>query len=234
MVECRMTTVQPNVHVRVTRPYADLSGMFPIWATKCRDILVVEHEPHKHETDKRTHCHILLVEPTVQNEQFQKPLRKLNLTGNSDFFFSTKVTKGKYKGQLVDRARTAIYMIKGKYDVNYSQGFTADELVNFKNQWVDSKPDVTNLPSITKKTSRDDVEWNHFLTTYESLKEKKSMIGIKQWIKSDCLRRRKPVPRSSDLNRWAYSIYAITNNMVSPQDMHDLDAYAEGQFIKVD
>jgi len=229
-----MTTVQPNLHVRLTRPYADLSGVFPIWASKCSDILVVEHEPSKHEKDKRTHCHILIVKPTVENEQFQKPLRKLNLKGNTDFFFSTRVTKGKFKDQPVERERTAIYMLKGKYEVNFKQGITDEEIATFKGQWVESKLDNSTLPNVSKNQSRDDVEWNHFLLAYEAKGEKLSMIGIKQWIKSDCLRRRKPIPRSSDINRWSYSIYAITNNMVSPQDMSELDAYADGQFIKID
>jgi len=234
MVECRMTTVQPNLHVRITRPYQDLSGLFPVWAAKCADLMVVEHEPLQHEKDKRIHCHIVIVNPNVEKEQFQKPLRKMNLTGNSDFFFSTKVAQGKFKGELYDREKTPIYMIKGKYAVNFVSGYTDEEIATFKSQWVESKLDTSTLPNVSKAQSRDDVEWNHFLTAYEAKNEKLSMIGIKQWIKSDCLRRRKPIPRASDLNRWSYSIYAITNHMISPQDMHELDQYAEGQFIKID
>lgn len=223
---------QPNLHVRITRRYEDLSGVFLQWSDKCADMIVVEHEPQKHEKDKRIHCHILLVNPTVQNEQLQKPLRKMQLAGNTDFYFNTKVASGKFKGKPIERDLTATYMIKGRYAVNFSKNFSKEEMEAFRLSWVDSDLENSKLPVATK--SRDDVEWNHLLTTYENLKEPKTMIGIRRWIKSDCLRRRKPIPRSSDVNRWAYSIYAITNNLISEQHVQEVDEYAREQEIQVD
>lgn len=216
------------LQVRITRTYQDVSGVLMSWLDKCEQILAVEH-PADGKT-KRVHCHILLVEPSVNNDQLQKPLRKMNLKGNTDFMFSFVVTKGRYKGEPYKRDETVKYFIKGRYEVKLNKGFQTEELEELKSSWKDSQESDVIPP----KEGREDVEWNYLLHKYEVSGQELTMIGIRRWIRSDCLSRRKPVPRAGDVNRWAFSIYAITNNKKGMEHQEDLESYANIQGIKID
>ena len=54
-----------------------------------------------------------------------------------------------------------------------------------------------------------------------------TMRYIKQFIKSHYLKRGRPIPRSGDTNRYAYSIYAIANDKTGITDMDDTDKHAQ-------
>lgn len=225
--------IVPHEHrclqVRVTRPFHDLSGVFQGWWEKCEQLLVVQHPPDG--KTKRCHCHILMINPIVRNDQLQKPLRNMNLKGNTDFMFSFVIVKGKYKGEPYKRDKTAIYMIKGKYEVQMNKGFTTEELEEFKTQWVGNSDDT----EVIEPKNKDDSEWDYFLRKFEQkVPEGMTMIGIRRWIRADCLGRRKPVPRAGDVNRWAFSIYAITQNKQTFQDQEDLETMAQNQNVKID
>lgn len=59
-----------------------------------------------------------------------------------------------------------------------------------------------------------------------------TMVWLKQFIKSYYLSKGRPIPRSGDTNRYAYSIYAISNNKTSMDDMDEHDRHAANNNIQ--
>lgn len=80
------------IQFRIHREYSDVSGFVVSLFEKCETGLVFQHEAD--EEVNRTHIHGFMFAPTIARKSISEQIaKKLNLTGNKDFFTSDKCSK---------------------------------------------------------------------------------------------------------------------------------------------
>lgn len=117
--------------IRVSRPYADLSGIVSLWKDRAQAVIVYEHSAD--EEVNRTHIHMLLVDVDVKDERLKRIAHTIDstLSGNKDWSFKLTTTN-------VDKYIT--YMTKGRLSPMFVKNFSLDRLEELRLQWVEEKP----------------------------------------------------------------------------------------------
>jgi len=127
---------------RITRPYADLSGVVARWALRCERLVVYEHTGS--ETEK-VHIHAAIFAAHCDKKTLKNDYSFLGLKGNED-----------HSWKEWDGVAAAItYMTKGELEPKYLKGYTSEEINELKAKWV--------APKVYEKESKDVKVWNEFL-----------------------------------------------------------------------
>lgn len=207
-------------HLRLTPPTAitDWSIM------DGKKSIVAYEETKKDGTPTAPHYHILLDVEMSKSTLRLWVLKTFNIPpggmGKNNKYYS-----------IIDAWNDPSYICKSG-DIRYNTLYTTEELANHiqagSKYLAKTPPDsVKAAPSVqpTKETNND--EWSRLLATWINLKRPNySMKTIKTWIKCYYLQKMRPIPRSGDLNRFAYSIFAISTNCDTESTIHDADTEA--------
>lgn len=207
----------PNYAPRLSMSFMELSSVFDVWGKSCESMVVYEHP--QDTSVKTTHCHVLMINSKYATaEQYKRQFHELVKTdrkGNALWEWEHKEYGNPDKGFIK-------YMTKGKYAPKLVINLSKEELEQARLSW-------TTTP-VTAKETKDKGEFDLLLVAAEAaIKAKKltvSMSDIACFIKSHYLRRRKAVPRKSDTNRYAYSIYAIVNELCHENLIEQIDRQA--------
>lgn len=117
-----------NYAIRVSRSYADVSGIVSSWANRSQVVVVYQH-PADEEVN-RTHIHLLLMGVDCQEERLKRIAHSTdpNLSGNKDWSF--KKTQEEVDGYIV-------YMTKGNYAPSFVKNFSPARLEELRLKWVE-------------------------------------------------------------------------------------------------
>ncbi|UAU47005.1 Rep [Chicken proventriculitis-associated circular virus 15] len=205
----------PNYAPRVSMPYMDISGIIILWSKSCESIIVYEHESD--EEVKTTHVHLLMINSEYATPEPLKRLFYKNLSTDrkgNDLWAWTHET--------VPDLTFITYMSKGILAPKFINNISTQEVEKARLNWKQSG-------AVPKTNDSNKSEFTLLLEAYEKQYKAKlvtcNMSEIKQWIKSRYLSQRKAIPRGSDTNRYAYSIYAIVMGLdVDTADRHAMTA----------
>jgi len=202
-------------------PFVDLSGITQIWAESCEKLIAFQHEAD--EEIATTHVHFLMINSTYATAEQYKRMFYENVHTHE---FGEERPKGnelwawKHKDYPNPDITYIKYMGKGTLKPLFNKGFTEAEIKYQINQWEEREHEV---PRVSKATS----EFGILLAAAETaIKSKRLNISMKDiccFIQSHYLRARKAVPRKSDTNRYAYSIYAIVKGLTNENDIEKLE-----------
>lgn len=167
-----------NLHIRISRPYTDISGW--ILNEKHESCVVYEHD--KDDEVARTHCHIWVKGIQCSTDSLKNHIKKvIGPVDKSDWYFTTV---NKSKEPWTDDVIT--YMSKGKLEPKYKNGFTDEEIDNFKSKWVVPPNPITTqdgmlvvkrvVKETNKKTKRELIQ--EMLETYLPEMETHEMIEL--------------------------------------------------------
>lgn len=120
-----MSPAASGLAVRITLPFADLSGTVRAWALKADKLLCYEHVGEK---TSKPHCHLLLLGVTCNKERLKQVAKESGLAGGGNEFWSFKTAKH-------EAERYIVYMSKGKFDALYNKGYETDYLQTCKEAW---------------------------------------------------------------------------------------------------
>lgn len=118
-----------NYAIRLSLPYADISGIFELWSNRSTKGVIYEHEAD--DEVKRTHCHIGLIGTDCKAEALKRMFK--GRTGKGNEFWSFKEWDGS------DTYIT--YMSKGYLDAKKAKQFSKEELDESRSKWVSMTPD---------------------------------------------------------------------------------------------
>lgn len=198
---------------RVALSYADLTSVIPIWSETCNKMAVFEHTPDNE--DPTTHCHFLIEGCKVDTEALKRAFHKVidtPLKANKLWAWTHKSFPVVQSLDTSGGQQYLTYMTKGEISAKYLKNISFLEVETAKARWVNHSP--VNEVSAESKGEFD------VLLKYLEKKHSGSVPHI-DIIRNDIcyhyLSRRKAVPRSGDLSRYAYSAYMIMNmNAVAP------------------
>lgn len=200
---------------RISLPYADISGAIALWAESATKVAVFEHHPDSE--DPTIHCHVLVSNCTVDIEALKRRFHSVvetSLKSNKLWAWTHK------RFPVIESLDTSggqtylTYMTKGELSAKYLKNITWLEVETAKARWV--KTDSPQYEVSAESKSEFDI-----ILKYLEQKHSGSVPHI-DIIRSDIcyhyLSRRKAVPRSGDLSRYAYSAYMIMNaNKAKPE-----------------
>jgi len=187
--------------------YVDLSLLINVWAESCEKFIVYEHPAD--EKVKETHCHFLMINckyatPEPLKRAFYDVFSTEERKGNDLWAWANKDYPNPDEGYIT-------YMGKGSLKYKFNKGFAESTVNSLVKKWV--PPDQYGKTKNSKKES----EFRILLHEAEkAIKAKKLTVSMKDiacFIMSYYLRHRNPVPRRSDTNRYAFSIYAIVQEL---------------------
>jgi len=136
-----------NAHaIRITLPYADLSGIIAIWAEEAEQVAVYEHEAD--DTVANTHCHILLLGCKVKEEALKRKWPEAPGSGNGFW-------KWKSKYGTPDLSFLT-YMSKGKLRPKYLKNISTAQVEELRAKWIQPTPKAK--PSPTKDAKQKSTE----------------------------------------------------------------------------
>lgn len=206
----------PNYAPRLRLSYVELLPVFSLWAQSCENMVVYEHDAD--EEVATTHCHVLMINSKYATaeqykRQFYEVLTEEKRKGNDLWAWIHK----EYPNPDISYIT---YMSNGNLKPKFVQSISDDVIQKYTKLWVNKK---------YEKKEKSSSEFTQLLEDYEKLYSAKKVVCdmaiIKQWIKSRYLAKRKAVPRGSDTNRYAYSIYAIVMGLdVDTADRHAMTA----------
>lgn len=184
-----------NYAVRLSLAYYDCSGIVASWADRATKVSVFEH-PADNEI-RRTHCHIGLWGVDCKSEALK---RMIPHRGKGNEYWSWKEMK-----DLPDQGTFISYCSKGIHSAKFLKNISPDLVGKLSKQY--RKPDF-----LAKRPVIPQSEFEKLLNHCESMYKDKDIPDvnvIKQEICHVYLNKRQSVPRTGDLNRYAYSIHMI-------------------------
>lgn len=114
---------------RISLPYDEVQSFLVNWSTKITSLLVYEHEAD--EKVATTHCHFLIQDSEVQDEQLKRMARQKfpDLKGNGSWAWKTYDP---------EKGKTYIsYMTKGKLASKFNKNYSPDLLERSRLSWVE-------------------------------------------------------------------------------------------------
>lgn len=187
-----------NYAVRLSLAYADCSGIISLWSDRASKVSVFEHPSDGNV--KRTHCHIGLWGLDCKSEALK---RMVPNRGKGNEYWSWKELK-----EDPGTGTFLSYCSKGIHTAKFLKNISPVLVDSERSKWVNKVPD-------NPKSSIPKSEFERLLNYCES-KYKANDIPSVNVIKCDIcycyLSKRQSVPRTGDLNRYAYSIYIIMSS----------------------
>lgn len=132
---------------RITLPFSDVNQFIDEWSNKIDKLLVYEHEAD--EEVSKTHCHFLILDSQVKNEQLKRISRDKfpDLKGNESW---------SWKQYDPEKGKSYIsYMTKGSLTAKFIKNFSLQELDNSRLAWVERSLRNDKPQKVSKK--HDDV-----------------------------------------------------------------------------
>lgn len=204
-----LSNYAPTVHY----PYADISGVVDIWSKSCQAMAVFEHGPD--EGQASLHCHFYMLGCSIGIEGLKKQFHSNFLT----FKTRNELWAWTHKEFPVIEALDTSgglqylkYMTKGHIAPSFLKNISLDKVKEAQALWVNKSP-VQAPVSILKSDSEFDIilktlQQKYINDDYRNL----SVLQFKRDICHIYLSKRRPVPRTGDLNRYSYSAYMILRN----------------------
>lgn len=121
-----------NYAIRITLPYVDCSGIIRLWSSRCRSLIVYQHDADAEVS--KTHVHIGLVGTEVKHEALKRMW--VDCPGKGNEFWSWKewqydvVTDMNYDKYLS-------YMSKGCLAPVFIKNFSEELVENSRQSWVE-------------------------------------------------------------------------------------------------
>lgn len=139
-------------HGCIFLPYEDISGIARLWSQKCNAFALVQH-PADGKT-KRVHCHMMLVNPTIEVDSFQKLMKRNGINpGRGQHWIAKTVMKGEYKGQKYNKKDLLKYMLKGKLRLLFEKDISPAEVEEAVSSWVELNLSNSTGPKSSKDTN---------------------------------------------------------------------------------
>lgn len=129
-----------DIFVRITVSYDAAKGFIEKLAEDCDKLIAYEHDA------RRTHIHFYATNCRIKTDAIKARFKK-----------HLHVTQWDRSNWCFESARDAgciTYMSKGKLDPQYIKGFTQDEIIGYKDRWVERTPE-TSLPKKSTPTQYD-------------------------------------------------------------------------------
>ena len=145
----------PGYAPRITLPWSDISGVAPIWAGHCKEIIVYQHDADL--SVKATHCHFLMLECSIKAEQFKRLFRKLypDISGSGNGFW--KWENKDWPNPTID---SITYMHKAKYPYLYKNNISDKIVENL--QGLAFQPKLQNAETSATKKEKTETQMTHF------------------------------------------------------------------------
>ena len=122
---------------RVSKPYSDLSGIIDLWAQRCEQVAVFQHDADEEVT--KTHVHLVLLKCDVKAEQLKRD-SKLPAQGNKLWSFKDHY-EDKDKNWVPVDLSFITYMSKGFLEPVFLKNISQDIVDGFRQKWVDPVKD---------------------------------------------------------------------------------------------
>lgn len=203
----------PNIQLRVTLPWEQVVDALNDgdYLTRCDAYMVFEHP--KDEKVSRTHTHVYMFNHISSriDDNLRDFFQKRGLP-KSDYMASRKCKKGQIDPMKAYQYGTTCNL----FDIKTFNGFTEEQLKSFQKsaeEYYDAlkKQSVDRITIIEKVEQKPDLVWNRFFEKMLRSPEVReySLDQFKRWIMADYLNRCKPIPRTADLNRYAFSLWML-------------------------
>jgi len=123
----------PHHHaIRVSLPYADISGNIQTWANRSQRVLVVEHEAD--DEIATTHVHIALFDCEVQAEALKRMFLNPG-SGNGFWSFKKWTDQAHFNMQDTPYSYYPVYMFKGSLREKFVKNYSPAEIEEFRKAW---------------------------------------------------------------------------------------------------
>lgn len=175
------------------------------------------------------HYHILIDEDTSRSTLRKWVLDKFEVPpggmGKNNKYYS-----------LIENWKDPSYIVKNN-DIKFNNLFSEDELKKYVEEGKKYIKETVAInavvaDTVVHKESKD--EFSKLLATWLSLKRANyTMANIRNWIKSYYLQQCKCIPRSGDLARYTYSIFAISTNADTEECQDQLTELADRFNVRV-
>lgn len=140
-----------NIFGRVTINYDALTGFIESYANDCDKLIVYEHN------DKRTHIHFYAFNSRIKTDAIKTRIKK--------HLHVTSWDKSNWSFKSADDSNCITYMSKGRIEPSFVKGFTQQEVLEYKDRWVERTPE-TSLPEKSSVT-----QYTMAMEVYEIVKE---------------------------------------------------------------
>ena len=118
--------------IRVSQPYADISGSMQLWATRAKRVLIVEHEADNEIAT--THVHIALFDCEVQAEALKRMF--LNPGSGNGFWSFKKWTNEPHPNMAsTPYSYYPVYMFKESLREKFAKDYSPAEIEEFRLAW---------------------------------------------------------------------------------------------------
>ena len=164
----------PDFFVRITYPYSHIKVLVVQWGLKCTKLVVYEHKGDKTE---KIHCHLVVIGSSCDKKQLRNIGQKYcDLKGNKNCAFSV----------LDSERKPLVYMTKGILDAKYLQGFSIEDSMRWKTEWIEPAKELEKVPwavslyALTfpwdKERDTDEYDYGVFTPEQDKHKEKFSRV----------------------------------------------------------
>lgn len=209
----------PAVQIRITLLFAAAIELMRDYIDRCTKVLVFQHEAD--EDVNRDHCHIYLFDlPLKRPDDAIRDHLRIHLP-KTDFMVG--LSAGKQKRQIEPEG-AYIYATKEKgIDPLLVKGFSDKDLMDCQiaaktfykagRMAKDGKVVVLHVTEV-----KPDNVWNYFyekMLRGDPVMKTWDIARFKKWIMVDYLNRCRPVPRTGDLQRYAFSLYMLRDHIGS-------------------
>lgn len=131
-----------DIFVRLTEGYDVMEGFIKSYADSCDKLVVYEHGE-----SSRKHIHFYAVKSQIKPDAIKTRIKKyLNVVSydKSRWSFKTATDDG-----------CIVYMTKGRLEPSYVKGFTQEEIVAYKDRWVERTAETSKSTKASGPTQYD-------------------------------------------------------------------------------
>lgn len=125
------------LHGCIFAPYEVCKDIASVWAEKCTSLLVAEH-PADGKT-KRVHCHFMIDTTLADDNPFREAGKKCmkEFFKRGNMWIASRVQKGEHQGQVLDKGKVMVYILKGKYAPKFLKNISDQEVDEARQAWVE-------------------------------------------------------------------------------------------------
>lgn len=198
-----------SVQIRISLPVDDAVKLIDDYIVRCDKVLAFEHEAD--EDVSRTHSHFYLFALPLRrpDDAVRDHLRKH--LGKTEYMVG--LTAGKAKRELTPEKAYQYGTTSSLLVPRITKGFDTEEIKDFAADAAKFyAPRHERVLIIHETEQKPDNVWTYF---YEKMLRSDPDIQtwdvpkFKKWIMADYLNRCKPIPRSADLTRYAFSLWML-------------------------
>lgn len=208
------------IQVRITLCFTTVLELLRDYIEQSARVLIFLHEKGDHNKKgskiERTHCHVYLFDLPHQrpDDAVREHIGKYSGLPKSDY--SCKTTCGKMKKGITPEGAYVYGTTKFLKDPSLVKGFE-DHHVQLYKELAEkhyAPKEEQDSPLVVIQQVRPDLVWQRFFEKMvreppDSEMKNWGQSDFKKWIMADYLNRFKPIPRTADLNRYAFSLWML-------------------------